>query len=79
MLPESVMSSITRITGASRDEILRMDIYHEVEHVEKRTGRKLIFSTKRDHRRIGRGNPLIARRRHRTMEDVEKGMMKVKW
>ena len=35
---------------------------------------KPVFPSKRDLRKIGRGNPLLARRRFRTMEEVDKGL-----
>jgi len=79
MLSKEVIASISRITGLSADEMLKMDIYHEFDYIQKRIGKKLTFSKKRDSRKLGRGNPLIARRRFRTIEDVDKRMEKIKW
>lgn len=35
---------------------------------------KLVFSKKRDLRKVGRGNPLLSRRRFRTIEEVDSGL-----
>lgn len=79
MLSDKIITSISRITGASSDQMLKMDIYHEIDHVQNHNGRKLVFSTKRDVRRLGRGNPLIARRKMRSIEKVDERMKKIRW
>lgn len=35
---------------------------------------KPVFSKKRDFRKVGRGNPLLSRRRFRTIEEVDFGL-----
>lgn len=49
--------------GKSLAEISRMNLDEEIAFVEKRTGRKLCFSTDVDPRMISRGNPLLAQGR----------------
>lgn len=78
MLSEKVLASIKSITGLSLEEMKKMDIYHEIEYVQKKTGKKLVFSSQPDARRIGRGDPLIARHRFRTIEEVDKRILKNK-
>lgn len=68
MLSNEVMASISQITGLSLDQMKRMDIYQEKEYIQSRNWKKLVYPTKRDARRSGRGNPLIARRRFRDIE-----------
>lgn len=79
MLSEKVLASIKSITGLSLEEMKKMDIYHEIEYVQKKTGKKLVFSSQPDAREKGRGSPLIARHRFRTIEEVDRRMSKLKW
>lgn len=79
MLSEKVLASIKSITGLSLEEMKKMDIYHEIEYVQKKTGKKLVFSSQSDARKKGRGSPLIARHRFRTIEEVDRRMSKLKW
>ena len=37
------------------------------------------FSSKRDFRKIGRGNPFLARKRFRTMEEVDKKLAAINY
>lgn len=79
MLSEKVLASIKSITGLSLEEMKKMDIYHEIEYVQKKTGKKLVFSSQPDARKKGRGSPLIACHRFRTIEEVDRRMSKLKW
>lgn len=79
MLSEKVLASIKSITGLSLEEMKKMDIYHEIEYVQKKTGKKLVFPSQPDARKKGRGSPLIARHRFRTIEEVDRRMSKLKW
>jgi hypothetical protein len=65
--------AVKRITGFSVDYIandLILDV--EISEVEKKTGKKLVFSRRIRSWNIGRGNPLLARRRFRTKEEIDK-------
>lgn len=79
MLSEKVLASIKSITGLSLEEMKKMDIYHEIEYVQKKAGKKLVFSSQPDARKKGRGDLLIARHRFRTIEEVDRRMSKLKW
>ena len=60
-------------TGLNISEVANLSLDGEKSLVKQRTGRNLVFSIgKRDHRKLGRGNPLLARKRIRTMSDVDK-------
>ena len=66
-------TNIKRILGASIAQIKEMS-YEEQEKLThgKVKGAKITFSKKKRKGRIGRGNPLLARRKIRTKEDLEK-------
>ena len=55
-----------------------MDCDEEISYIQKRNNRKLIFSGKVDKRKIGRGNPLLSRRRIKTMDKVNEGLARIK-
>lgn len=42
----------------------------EASYVKTKTGNKLMFSRKYDPRKIGRGNPLLTRKRITTMSEI---------
>ena len=54
-----------------------MDVEEERSWIEKRNHSKLSFSKRQRHGIIGRGNPLLARRKIRTAEDLEKKSKKL--
>lgn len=55
-------------------EILEMSLDDEIHHVCKINGKGAVFSKKKRRNIFSRGNPLIAQKRLRTMEDVDKGI-----
>mgnify|MGYP004510620461 CR=1 FL=1 len=61
-----------RIIGKSLAEVQKMSAEEETQWVEKKIGKKLIFSKEMKKGRVGRGNPLLSRRKLRTLEDVDK-------
>jgi len=56
--------------GLSLNQISELTLSDEINYVKAKTGKALIFSRKRDSRKIGRGNPLLARKRFTTMEEL---------
>ena len=64
--------------GKSIHELSQMDADEERAYVISRIGKDTIFSKKADSRMRGRGNPLIARRRICTMDDIDKRIMELK-
>lgn len=79
MLSSEVIKIIEGVTDLSIDEIYRLSPISEKRVIENKTKRKLLFSKKRDIRKTGRGSPLIARRKIRSMENVDEELNKVRW
>lgn len=66
VLTEITKENISKIVGISFDELIKnIDDYEE--QFVKCTG----FSKERNLKRFGRGNPLLARKKIRTLNDVE--------
>ena len=63
-------SNVERVTGVTIEEMKRMTMNQERDLVKKRNGERLTFSKQRRFGIIGRGNPLLARRKFRTEEDL---------
>lgn len=66
-------------SGLSFTEMLSLSPYAERKVIEKKTGKKLTFSKLRDFRKLGRGNPLIARLEITTIEEVDKELSDIRW
>lgn len=66
--------NISKVVGADLKDILTCDPIDEAAFIHK----TLRFSKKRDLRRIGRGNPLLSRRKIRTIADVDKRLSNIK-
>lgn len=64
--------NIENIVGLGVDEIKNMSFDEQETWIAKRAKSKIGFSKKRRIGIIGRGNPLLARRKIRTMEDLDK-------
>lgn len=76
-IQETTKRNLSKIVGLDYEEILKMDTVKEIAYVESRIGKPIVFSTRRTRQRVGRGNPLLARRKFRTLEEVEKKLGKV--
>ena len=46
----------------------------QVAMATRKENARPVFSKKRDLRKVGRGNPLLSRRRFRTIEEVDLGL-----
>ena len=67
------MEEITkRKTGLSPSELANLSETEELDLLVKKNNQVPIFSTKKDFRKLGRGNPLLANRRFRTMSYIDK-------
>ena len=64
--------NIKYITGLTTFDINKMDVLFEDKWVKQQTGRSLTFSNKIRHGIIGRGNPLLSRKKIRTMDYIDK-------
>lgn len=61
-----------RIIGLPYDRLTKMSAIEEKNWIEKRIGKKLTFSRKMKKGIAGRGNPLLSRRKIRTLEDLDR-------
>jgi hypothetical protein len=52
-----------------------MDHDDEIHLLKPVNGGEIIFPSERDSQKIGRGNPLLARRRFGTMEEVDRRLI----
>ena len=73
-LSEMTCMNISKSVGRPYDTIVELS----PEEEKKLIGGNVKFSKKRNTRKIGRGNPLLARRRFRTLEEVEKRLKDIK-
>lgn len=78
MLQEKTKQNLEYLLGVSLNELDGLDLDAELEHIENRSKKSISFSKKRDKRKVGRGNPLLSRKRYRTMSKVNQGLDKIK-
>ncbi len=71
-LSERTKKSISNCVGMSFDKICNLSLEEEIEVASKKCGHKIGFSRKQDNQRVGRGSPYLAKRKFRTLEEVEK-------
>ncbi len=77
-ISNSSQEILEKMLGKRYKDIVNMDCDEEISYIQKRNNRKLIFSGKVDKRKIGRGNPLLSRRRIKTMDKVNEGLARIK-
>jgi hypothetical protein len=70
MIGEEARKILEDSIGLPMDKICELNTYEEIALVESRTGKKLRFAKVQDKRKIGRGNPLLARRKIKTIEEI---------
>lgn len=71
-LSERTKKSLENCIGIPFDEICNLSMEEEISVVSRKCRHKVGFSQKRDAQRVGRGNPYLAKRKFRTLEEVEK-------
>lgn len=76
-ISDTTKTNLEKSLGISLSDLDQMSADEERQWVEKKTGRKLSYSKKTRHKIIGRGNPLLARRKIRTIEDLDKKSKKL--
>ena len=62
---------LENILGMKLEDYGKMSAAQQQEWIEGKTGGKLKFSKRKRRGILGRGNPLLARRKLRTMDDIE--------
>lgn len=71
-LSQTTKNNIERVIGIPFEQIKAMTAKEEKEWVNKRCKEHLKFSKHRRYGIIGKGNPLIARKKIRTLKDLDK-------
>ena len=56
--------------GVALEDFSKMSADEERKWIERRTGKNWSFSKKRKHGIMGRGNPLLSRRKIRSIDDL---------
>lgn len=71
-MSEEAKLNIERVVGLSVEQINALTLQEEIDWVENRTKKRVMFSKQRRRGIIGRGNPLLARRKICTFADLDK-------
>ena len=70
MISEEAKKILEDNIGLSLDQVKELNIHEEMAYVKAKTGKTLTFSKEYDPRKIGRGNPLLARKKITTIEEI---------
>jgi len=70
MISEEAKKILEKNIGLPLDQVSELSVYEEMSIVKAKTGKHLTFSKEYDPRIIGRGNPLLARRKITTIEEI---------
>ena len=69
-ISNTTKKNLERSIGMSLEEFSKMTADEERYWIGNKTNNKISYSKKRRHGVIGRGNPLLARRKIRTIDDL---------
>jgi hypothetical protein len=78
-LGKEMQDVISRRLGIPFNDVLNLTPDEADALVCSKIGHMPVYGKKRDPRRIGRGSPLLARRKIKTLEDLEKEKDVLKW
>jgi len=70
MIGKEAQRVLERDIGLTLSQIDALSLSEEIAYVQAKTGKPLTFPEILDTRKIGRGNPLLARGKVTTMEEV---------
>lgn len=70
--------NIEHSIGLPMSKITNMSIEEEIEYIEKKSGKKVVFQKTKDSRKMSRGNVLLSLGRIMTINDVNKKLDKIK-
>ena len=73
-ISKDTQKNISQVVGADYSAIIDYDPLEEMSLI----GRTVLFSKNRDLKKVGRGNPLLARHKIRTMSDIDKKLSRIK-
>lgn len=65
-------NNLERSLGLPLTEYSKMTADEEMRWIEKKINKRVVYSKLRRHGVIGRGNPLLSRRKIRTIDDLMK-------
>ncbi len=71
LISEKMREITRRKLGLTPEELSELSEEDELSIIVKKNNRIPIFSMKKDFRKLGRGNPLLANRRFRTMSYID--------
>ena len=71
-LNENTRKIIERNIGMSLDELINTDASEQTSIVETKIKKPIVFSAEDTPRKTGRGNPLLAMKRYKTIDEVNK-------
>ena len=77
-LEPETKTNIESLLGEKLSILDNLTISDEIERLSKDSSHNIKFLPNKDTRKIGCGNPLIDRGRFKTMEDVNKGLDKIR-
>lgn len=69
-ISSTTKKNLERSLGMSLEEFSKMTADEEQSWIGSKTNKKISYSKQRHHGVIGRGNPLLARRKIRTIDDL---------
>ena len=70
MVGEEAKRTLENSIGLSLSQVCELSVCDETALVNAKTGKGLQFSRSYDSRKIGRGNPLLARKKITTIEEI---------
>jgi hypothetical protein len=70
MIGEEAKRILEKSIGLPLNQVSDLSINEEIALVKAKTGGKLQFTKNHDPRKIGRGNPLLARNKITTIEEI---------
>lgn len=77
-LSQRTKDNLSVCVGAPFERITDLSLDEEIVLASEKHGSEIVFSKKRHSRRVGRGNPLLARKKVKTLKEVEKKIAKVR-
>lgn len=77
-LNQETKSNLEDLIGMKLGILDEFSLDEELGVLSVKNCRNIKFSSKTDMRKVGRGSPLLARKRFKTMEDVNKGLDKIR-
>lgn len=77
-MSERTKKNISTCVGVPFERIVSLSLDEEIGLASQKYGGKIVFSKRRSSGHVGRGNPLLARKIIRTIQDVEKKIAKVR-